>query len=470
MKPSAPCSLQTRLLLMALGVLSAVWLVAAGITWLDASHELDELLDGHLAQAAALLVAQQARPEDEGERHDDAISDAPSLHRYAPKVAFQVFHAGQLVVRSSNASKYPMSAQAHGFSTVQLADGNAWRVFGTQGSENDIQVYVGEHMASRHRILRSILHGMLLPLVFSLPIAALLLWWAVRKGLHPLRQLSHILGQRQPQALEPVELKHAPSDIQPLVQALNALFARIDAMVSAERRFTADAAHELRTPIAAIRAQAQVALGAAGDVAQRDRALHLTLAGCDRATRVVEQLLTLARLEAANAADAQALHSTPTRVDISTLVRRVAADLAPSALARSQSLELHASDACHVTGNETLLEVMVRNILDNALRYSPPKARIEVQVQAVSDHTVLQVQDSGEGMHVQDIARLGERFYRVLGKQQPGSGLGWSIIRRIAAVSGAQVHVEKSHRLGGLAVEVRWPLLGAAHSGVHLPA
>jgi two-component system, OmpR family, sensor histidine kinase QseC len=447
-----PKSLQARLLALLLSLVAVVWLAAAALTWVDARHELDELLDGHLAQAAALLVVQQTRTG--GEDEDDA-ADAPVLHKYAPRVAFQVFHEGQLMMRSANAGVQPMSTQSRGFLTVQLADGKQWRVFGTRGGESDVQVYVGEQMQTRSEILWAVLRGMLLPLVLALPVLALLLWWAVRQGLEPLRQLSQALGQRQPQALQPVVLAHVPSEIAPLVQALNALFGRIDAMVASERRFTADAAHELRTPIAAIRAQAQVALGAGSDTAQRDNALQFTLAGCERATRLVDQLLTLSRLEASAAQGSAALPAS-LPLDLSALVRRVAADVAPAALARQQTLELDAPQACVVQGDETLLAVLVRNLLDNAVRYSPHHARIAVQVAAQNGHTLLQVQDSGAGMSAAEIARLGERFYRVLGQEQPGSGLGWSIVQKIAVASGAQLEVARSASLGGLAVRVLW--------------
>lgn len=443
-------SLQARLLALVLSLVAVVWLGAAALTMVEARDELGELLDGHLAQAAALLVMQQAPAHGDGE---DGVADAPPLHKYAPKVAFQVFHEGQLTMRSANAGMAPMSGTPRGFSTVRLGDGAQWRVFGARGTEHDVQVFVGEQTETRHDILLAVLRGMLLPLVCTLPLLALLLWWAVRRGLAPLRQLSQMLRQRQPQALEPVVLADLPSEIRPLVESLNALFERIDAMVASERRFTADAAHELRTPIAAIRAQAQVALGAGSDTAQRDHALQVTLAGCDRATRLVEQLLTLARLEAKPDARVTA----PQTADVTLVARRVAADLAPAALARHQTLELDAVTPCPVTGDEMLVSVLLRNLIDNALRYSPPGARIQVRVATESGQTIVRVEDSGPGMTSEEMARLGERFYRVLGNDQPGSGLGWSIARRIAAAFGAQLQADRSELLGGLAVTVRWP-------------
>jgi two-component system sensor histidine kinase QseC len=443
-------SLQARLLAMMLALLTLVWLSAALMTWVDARHELDELLDGHLAQAAALLVVQQVRVDD-----DTDVEDAPSLHKYAPRVTFQVFQKAQLMTRSANAQSEPLSGTKLGFSTVILKDGAEWRVFGTYDAENDIQVFVGEQTETRSDIVWAVLRNMLVPLVLALPLLGLLPWWAVRQGLAPLRQLSRQLGQRKPQDLEPVVLDNMPAEMKPLVEALNALLERIARMLAFERRFTADAAHELRTPIAAIRAQAQVAMGAGADTTQRQHALQSTLNGCDRATRLVEQLLMLARLEAA-----PSIPVSP--IDLSALVRRVAVDLAPQALNHRQALELEAPDPCAVACDEVLTAVLVRNLIDNALRYSPDGARVCVSVSSEAGHTTLRVDDSGPGMSKQEMARLGERFFRVLGHAQPGSGLGWSIVRRIADVVGAQVQVGRAPLLGGLSVSVRWPAAKAA--------
>jgi two-component system sensor histidine kinase QseC len=190
------------------------------------------------------------------------------------------------------------------------------------------------------------------------------------------------------------------------------------------------------------------------------------LTGCDRATRLVEQLLTLARLEASSTDTPTATSVAPASVDLSALTRHVSASLAPTALARRQTLELQAATPCAVTGDDVLIGVLVRNLIDNALRYSPPDSQILVDVSARGGQAVLLVQDSGPGMTEHEMARLGERFYRVLGQEQPGSGLGWSIVKRIAAVTGAQVQVGRSERLGGLAVTVYWPLQAG---GTHFP-
>jgi two-component system sensor histidine kinase QseC len=443
-----PRSLQGRLLALVLGLVVGVWIVTAVLTWMDVRHELDELLDSHLAQAAALLVAQQA-----GEIEDDDHGiNAPSLHRYAPKVAFQVFHEGRLALRSSNAPRTPMLAftgsAEEGFRTIAMGDA-MWRVFATHGRERDTQVFVGEQIDSRNAILWAVLRSVLTPMLFALPLLALAAWWAVRQGVSPMRALGRTLAQRQPQALQPIALDGAPSEMAPMLDALNSLFRRIGELMASERRFTADAAHELRTPIAAIRVQAQVALASTDD-SERAHALQATLQGCDRATRLVEQLLTLSRLESGHA---PALGS----VDLGVVVRHVAADVAPLALAKDQTIEVDAAAGCLVNAEATLLSVLVRNLVDNAIRYSPPGATVKVAIHSATDGVKLTVDDSGPGMSTADIEHLGERFFRVIGSGQSGSGLGWSIARRIATVVAAEMCVSRSASLGGLCVEVRFP-------------
>lgn len=413
-------SLQGRLLALLLAIVGGVWLGVMTATWFDARHKLDELLDGHLAQAAALLVARQAHgieSDDAGHEGDQPL-DAPSLHRYAPNVAFQVWHEGALVLRSSNAPLRPMSDVASGLQTLDI-DGQRWRVFGARGAEEDIQVFVGEQQKSRNDILWAVIRSMLIPMALALPMLALGGWWAVSRGLDPLRRLSDLLSRRSPQALQPLALANPPAEVLPLLVALNGLFARIATLIESERRFNADAAHELRTPIAAIRAQAQAALGAGDDDAARRHALAGTLAGCDRATRLIEQLLLLSRLEANP-------HAEPSPVDLAALAQRVTAELAAGALDKQQDIELVAPAVCTVLGDQALLGALLRNLVDNAIRYSPARARVQVRVERRDRAVVLQVHDSGGGLEEADRARLGDRFFRVVGSGQSGSGLGWS--------------------------------------------
>ncbi|NDY90985.1 ATP-binding protein [Ideonella livida] len=460
MSGNAPTSLHRRLLRPLVLVLGGLWLGSGLLLAVDTSHELDELLDAHLAQSASLLVASQLP----GHHDDDGLLDTPQLHRYAPRVAYQVWHEGRLLRRSRNAPATPLGTVAQGFETREVS-GQRWRLFAAQGGEADVQVYVAEQVGARREILGGVLRGLLLPLLLVLPAVALLSAWILRRGLAPLHALGRTLAQRPPDADGPLApaAQPEPAELQPLRQALDSLFARIGQLLAAERRFTADAAHELRTPIAAIRMQAQVAQGAQ-DEPSRQHALQATLQGCDRATRLVQQLLTLSRLEAAGPA---ALAPT----DLAAVARQVAADLAPGALDRAQTLALEGAELpVPVAGDPTLLGVLLRNLLDNALRYSPDGAQVLLRLHPADgpQGPALVVEDGGPGLGPDDRARLGERFFRVLRPgAAAGSGLGWSIVRRIAAAHGAQVEAGESALLGGLSVRVQWGPT-AAHG--HAPA
>jgi len=439
MSRTAP-SLQVRLLGLMFGVLAAVWAATLALTLSDTRHELGELLDAHLAQSASLLLVHDA---DE----DLEAPAAPSLHRYAPRVAFQVWHDGRLVLRSANAPMQPFGPRAASEGFSFFTDGDVrWRVFAAWDAARRRQVYVGERLGARDEILGAVLRGVSLPLALALPVLGVATWWTVRRGLAPLRRLGRTLAARRPDALDPVPQEGMFAEMLPLAAALDDLLRRIGDLLANERRFTADAAHELRTPVAAIRMQAQVARAATDDAA-RAHALDGLLAGCDRAARLIDQLLTLARVESAQAPDMAA-------VELAGVARAVMAELAPAALAKGQQVELDAPGTYEVRGNALLLAVLVRNLVDNAVRYAPQGAAIRVRLQREGEAVVLDVEDGGPGLPDADLARLGERFFRVPGSAAPGSGLGWSIVRRIAAVHHARVDVGRSTGLGGLMVTV----------------
>lgn len=459
--PARPPSLQGRLLRWVLGLVGALWVSATVLGWITARHELDELLDGHLAQAAALLVVQTLEPD------DDPAPPVPALHKYARRAAFQVWHDGRLVLRSAEAPQRPLSGRSpdeaplRGHVDVSI-DGRDWRVFGTVSPEGSV-VLVGDLRRARREILTAVIVSALGPLLLVLPLLAGGTWWAVRRGLRPLRRLGAQLAARDPRSVQPLDSAEAAgpgadpqvAELRPLTDALDGLIARMADLLEKERRFTADAAHELRTPIAAIRAQAQAAM-ALQDDGERRRALAGTLAGCDRAAHLVGQLLQLSRLEAQDPA-----LRLPVR-DLAALTRQQVALLAGQWPARGDDLLLQADAPVPVAGDEALLGVLVRNLVDNALRYSPPGRPVQARVHADADGAAwLVVEDGGPGLEAADLARLGERFFRLPGQDQPGSGLGWSIVRRIAAAHGATVTAGRSDALGGLAVRVRFPAASA---------
>jgi two-component system sensor histidine kinase QseC len=442
-------SLQGRLVWRSLGGMVLVCVFILVLVWRDTKHELDELLDAHLAQAAAMLVVQGAHALDD----DDKLVEPPMLHRYASKVAFQVFHDQQLSLHSPNLGHEPMAQHRQGFQTVRQADGRTWRVFAAQSEFQNTLVYVAEDMGSREDIWWAVLRNLMIPLTLTLPLLALALWLSIRHSLSPLNRLRDAVLTRQEGALTPLDVDDIPTEVQPLLQALNQLLHRLSERMESKKRFTADAAHELRTPIAAIRTQAQVALHANSetDASVREQALKDTIAGCDRAARMIDQLLTLSRLESSQLETLQT-------VDVRQVVQQVAALAAPLALQRQQSLEVleqvENPAVFRQAANEALLQILCRNLLDNAMRYSPEQGLVRVTLKQVGPGLQLVFEDSGPGMSATDQARLGERFFRVLGSGQTGSGLGWSIVRRIADVQAWSLQVQTSEALHGLQVTV----------------
>src|SRR5512145_80581 len=324
-------SLKKRLLLLALSTVAVVWIGAATFVYFDAREEFDEVLDAHLAQDAALLSAQITHELAELE-----TLHAPLLHKYARRIAFQVWEDGKvLLLHSDNAARDHLGNAEQGFSNTTM-DGHRWRVFTTWDDSGRYLIHVAERADVRDELAQDIAGNLLEPLLFSLPLLALMLWVAVARGLQPLGKLAAEVERRDPETLTPLDPGAAPREVLPLIERLNRLFARIDSTIQKERRFTADAAHELRTPVAGIKAQAQVARAAAGE-AERIHALDNAILGCDRATHLIEQLLTLARVDALDAAVAG-----PCRLrDIAA--GEIAAAV-PAALAKGVHIELPETD------------------------------------------------------------------------------------------------------------------------------
>lgn len=434
-------SLKRRLLALALTTVVAVWIGATAFTYYDARHEFDEILDAHLAQSASLLSVQASHDTDEIE-----TEHAPLLHKYSRRVAFQVWESGRVLrLHSANAPSQPLADRVQGFSD-SVIDGERWRVFTTWDESRNNLIHVAERAEVRDELAQGIAGNLLKPLLISLPLLAILLWVAVTRSLRPLVRLAGEVEQREPDSLAPLDAGTAPREVVPLIDRLNRLFVRIDASLQKERRFTADAAHELRTPVAAIKAQAQVARASSNDE-ERIRALDNVILGCDRATHLIEQLLTLARIDTLGEETAE---SCPLRA----IAAETIAAIAPAALNQNVRVELTEGDEVAVRGNPVLLRILLRNLIDNAVRHTPPGSTVTISVGNEQGRGSLSVSDNGPGIPEQQLARLTERFYRPLGTQASGSGLGLSIVKRIAEIHNASLQIASRDEGEGLRVEV----------------
>ncbi|MBI4989930.1 MAG: sensor histidine kinase N-terminal domain-containing protein [Rhodocyclales bacterium] len=441
MKPS----LRRRLLLLLSGTVLAAWLATAAFSYFDARKEIGEMLDAHLAQSAGLIAAQL-----EHEIDDDHAARTPRQYKNERKIAFQVWDKkGRLRLRSASAPEVRLQSQSEGYGDAVI-DGKRWRIFSRWDESRLYLVQVGERYEIRDELAQSVASHLLHPLAVALPILALLIWLGVGAGLAPLGGVAREVARRAPDNLAHLDEGHAPREISPLIAALNALFDRLRTSLEQERRFTADAAHELRTPLAAVKTQAQVALGARSDE-ERGRALANVVSGADRASRLVEQLLVLARL------DPQTALPPGQTVDLHALAQQGVAEIAPAAAAKGVEVGLAPGDAAPVAGDAVLLAVLLRNLLDNAVRYTPSGGEVEVSLRRTPNAVSLAVVDNGPGIPEAERGKVFERFHRILGSGEEGSGLGLSIARRIAELHQARVILDSGAGRRGLSVEVRFP-------------
>jgi two-component system sensor histidine kinase QseC len=436
-------SLKQRLLALALTTVITIWIAAVTVTFFDARKELNEVLDAHLAQAAVLLVAQTSHEFDEIE-----TEHAASPHKYSPRIAFQVWEGGrELRIHSVNAPAQPLATIDQGFSD-SVIDGQGWRVYSSWDDSGEYLIHVAERTDVRDQLAHTIARNLLQPVMISLPVLAVLLWIAVARGLRPLVKLTSEVERREPDNLAPLDAGVAPREVVPLIERLNRLFTRIDISMQKERRFTADAAHELRTPVAAIKAQAQVAQ-AASSKEERMHALDNAILGCDRASHLIEQLLTLSRVDTLEGGVTELC-------PLKSIAAEVIASLAPAALEKNVRLGLLADDEVVIRGNQALLRVLLRNLLDNSVKHTVPGTSVQVRIAHEAGKNLLSVSDDGPGIPEQEREKVSERFYRPLGTQSSGSGLGLSIVKRIAEVHGASMHMGPGREGRGLLVTVEF--------------
>ena len=429
---SRPYSLRRRLVWLLTGSVAAIWLLSASVVYQRAHHEADELLDAQMTQVADTLLAIVAAGE--VEHFVEELQDQ-SRHNPVP-IAFEVWHGkhGQMqrLVTSMGRGGFE-SDVTPGFSE-HLYRGARWRFYAVQDSDEEYRVVVGQAHAAREGLAREIGLSLLIPAGLALPLMALAVWWGVGRNLRPVDAVARQVGALDPQALTPLDASPAlPEEIAPLRTALNALIRRVTEAFENERRFSADAAHELRTPLAALKVQAQVALRAQTADGQQ-HALAQVIAGVDRMTHLVEQLLTLARVDPA------AQDSEPPPLDPAESVTMVCEELLPLAQRQGQTLVADAASGCRIPVTAGWLRVAVRNLVDNAVRYAGEGARIEVRLARSGSGCVISVADDGPGVAPDLRSHLSARFVR--GEvEAEGCGLGLSIVARIAALSHAQLEL-----------------------------
>ncbi|MBY0468140.1 MAG: sensor histidine kinase N-terminal domain-containing protein [Burkholderiaceae bacterium] len=445
-------SLQRRLLLYLLICAPLVWGVALYESIKQARFEVNELYDAELIRLARQVQA-TLRPEAYLSRltkpPQPAKGGAETGTADVRDLALAVWDAGGTLVLSDSEgvqlNRYP---DAVGFRNEKLR-GKPWRIYYLQSTTGAWLVAAGQRVKERDELVYSVTASQITPWILVLPALLIAMAWAVRRALAPLRELTTELQARDATDLRLIPNSQAPTELKPLVQAMNGLFQRIEETLARERRFTADAAHELRTPLAVLRAQWDVVRRSAGG-AEREQAEAKLSRGLDRLDRLVTQMLALSRLESSAELNGQWSLTTP--VQWPGVVEQAISDCLPVAERRHIELDCEwppeGVSPLPLNGDTHLLTVLLRNLLDNAVRYAPEGTLVTLRV--LPDR--LEVANDGAPLPGPQIARMGERFYRPDGQQEFGSGLGVSIVQRIAALHGLTVTI--GARADGTGVQV----------------
>ena len=439
-------SLRRTLLVLLVAGTSVVWLGIAVATFLDARYHTAKIFDAQLVEYSEVLAA-VAGHEVYEMPPDSSTPDAH--HEFGQACTYQVFSlGGEPLLRSHAAPQAPLSTK-EGFANVEMG-GMRWRTFRHLDAENRLIIIVAHQLEAREALVRNSALRLLLPILLGLPLIAVALWFAVSRAVAPLERIAEEVRGREADRLTPLDADHAPEEVAPLVAALNQLFERLGRSFENERRFTGDAAHELRTPLAALKTHAEVALTTASDDRRR-RSLEHVVDGVDRASRLVEQLLTLARLDAQHAG-----YETP--VDLVEVAEEVLAPMRTwAAAARSRCASERRARRPWCAARDDPALAMVRNLVENAVRHAPERGTVRVRIAAEMGHVRLDVEDSGPGVPLELRSRIFDRHFRAPGSSGGAGGLGLSIALRVVELHGGRIEAGESADLGGLRVSAWLP-------------
>ncbi|MFM0071471.1 ATP-binding protein [Paraburkholderia sediminicola] len=462
-------SIRRRLMMLVLTSIVLIWGIALISSYRQATREVAEWEEARLAELAQILalldehnlttlanaridVREEEKGGEPGANDSDDDDSLPRDALFQVRSANGEVLAGSPQLRALQAWDLPVPPVS-GAQNMTLG-GQIWHTFTLRDTALGHTVRVFEPANTRSDLVSGVASRIARPTLIALPVLALLVWFSIGWSLVPLKVLSGAIRARDINRLEPVDIGRAPTEVRPLVDAINLVLSRLRHSIERERAFTADAAHELKTPLAAIKVQAQVAL-AEPDTALQRVAMERVVQGVDRSARLAEQLLLLARLDA---------HET-----LATSPLRPAAVAKDALLANDRNAQqknirvtLTGDMRAEINAEPVLMGILLDNLLDNAIKYGRTGGSIEVAVQHDAGRVQLTVRDDGPGVAPSDLARLTNRFFRATGNQATGSGLGLSIVARIAEHFGASLHLGAGVGEHGLAVQVSFPAYAGA--------
>ena len=468
-------SIKRRLVFILLGIVIATESITVFLSYQDAQHEVGELFDAQLAQSArvldALIIQQVAHSNLDKVEFNEIQSiinhitvlnspwsngqhNGKILHEgieYERKIAFQMWDKqNNLLLHSANAPLTALSADPQVINRTDyfnsLIKGKRWRVFSTVTKDQKYIMQVGEQYDIRNELTADISTQFVKSSLFSLPILTILIWIAIQKGLAPLGRITTEVAKRSKENFEAINLDNIPLEIRPLIYSINELLARLKIAFECEQRFTDDAAHELRTPLAALKTQAQVAL-AADNSNDKAHALEKIIQGVDRASHLVDQMLVIARLEKSS--------SSKEKINLYQLINELIGQFNAVANEKKLVFNLQGDRDVEVQSDTASLIILLNNLLDNATRYSPDKGEITISVHA-NDFPELIIGNSGTVIPEQDSERIFDRFYRVPGTSSTGCGLGLSISKRVAEMLNIRLSVVNKTDKTGVIATLIW--------------
>lgn len=435
-------SLRRRLFVLLLAATGAIWLSAVVWIFLVSRAELEGVLDTRVQEAAKMVHSLVASGNMATATNAAFVADIA----YERQLSCQIWSLdGKLVARSSGAPGQSLADETEGFAN-RLVDDELWRVYTIVDEEKGVRVAVGDRIGLRNRLVRDLIAGLLGPAALVAPLLGVLIWFGLGRGLSPLRIVAGDIESRTGDDMRAIDAANAPVEVRPLLAALNGLFGKVEAAQRHEREITAFAAHELRTPLAGLKTQAQIAL-AAEDRDTRNGALRQILVSVDRAGRLVRQLLALSRLEASPGPDET------TTVNAGAALREV---IHQQPLLSSTQVSVDPMlDTLALTTDRDSLALVLRNLHENAVDHSGPHGKIQWLATAAG----LAVEDNGPGIPESELALVTQRFYRGRYRSINGTGLGLTIADTAARRIGARLTFENLPQ-GGLRVGVEWETPG----------
>lgn len=456
MKQRLQASLRLRLMLVISGSALLIWVLSTAVAWWQVRTDIDQVFDAQQILFAERLASSDLKTiliehHSNKPKRDQRKHKIPRAEFDDDALAFAVFSSsGEMRLNDGKNGEYFRFSPKMGFNHSRLNndDEDEWRIFWLPLAEGRLWIAVGQELDYRDDLSEKMVFSQMWIWFASLPMLLGLMILLINHELRQLKEVGEQLAERKPEDNSPLSTE-VPSEILPLVSSLNHFFTRTSELLLRERRFTSDAAHELRSPLAGLKVQTELAQLAGNDATLREQALENLSLGIDRASKLIDQLLTLARLD-----NLQALDNLEV-IDWPALIRSLISERYFNAQAHQIELTYEEKALPNTQyGQPLLLSLLLRNLLDNAIKYAAKGSLVKISLTEKG----LSITDNGGGVSNEDITKLGERFYRPAGQNEKGSGLGLSIVKRIATLHHYQVEIENTLSLGklGLNVKINW--------------